>query len=163
MSKKIVLLSLIIILILINWSIYEKEEHLKQGQVVYLELMPRDPRSFMQGDYMALRFILVDKIYQKLSQTTELKASNNTVIVTLDERNRGVFKSLDSKHILDSNEIQLEYRVRNHQVKLSSNAFFFQEGHAKIYEDAKYGEFRVKEKKLLLVKMYDKNLKKLGK
>jgi uncharacterized membrane-anchored protein len=163
MPKKIVLFSLVLILIAINWSIYQKEAHLKYGKVVYLKLIPVDPRSLMQGDYMALRFALADKITQNLSQKTKLKASDGMVIVTLDKQNRGIFKSLDTQKKLAPNEIRLEYRVRNHKVKLASNAFFFQEGHAKIYEKAKYGEFRVKENKLLLANMYDENLKKLGK
>lgn len=163
MPKKIVLFSLVLILILINWSIYEKEAHLKYGKIVYLKLLPIDPRSLMQGDYMALRFALSDAIYKKISKKNMLNASDGSVIVSLDKQNKGVFKSLDNNKILLNNEIRLEYRVRNSQVKLASNAFFFQEGHAKIYGKAKYGEFRVKESKLLLTNMYDINLKRLGK
>ena len=58
MRKKIAIGSLLIILALVNWSIAEKEKHLAEGKVVYLKLAPVDPRSLMQGDYMALRFRL---------------------------------------------------------------------------------------------------------
>lgn len=41
----------IAILALVNASILDKEKLLSEGQVVYLELAPVDPRSLMQGDY----------------------------------------------------------------------------------------------------------------
>ncbi|MFX7329222.1 GDYXXLXY domain-containing protein, partial [Acinetobacter baumannii] len=34
----------------------QKEMLLKEGQLVLLPLAPVDPRSLMQGDYMALRY-----------------------------------------------------------------------------------------------------------
>jgi uncharacterized membrane-anchored protein len=39
--------------------------------------------------------------------------------------------------------VLLRYRVRNGELKFATNAFFFQEGTAKRYEGARYGEFRV--------------------
>lgn len=169
MYKKIALLSLIIVLTLVNWSIYAKEQHLKHGQVVYLELAPIDPRSLMQGDYMALRFTLSNAIYKALprNKTKHLRhnvdASDGEVIVTLDKNNKGTFKALYTHQSLSHNEIRMHYRVRNGKVKLASNAFFFQEGQAKMYVKAKYGEFKVKDGALLLSHMYNSNLKKLGK
>ena len=37
----------------------------------------------------------------------------------------------------------MRYRVRDGRVKFGSNAFFFQEGHARDYAGARYGELRV--------------------
>jgi uncharacterized membrane-anchored protein len=63
---------------------------------------------------------------------------------------------------LADKEILLRYRVRDGAVKFATNAFFFQEGNAKIYQPARYGQFRVDaEGELLLVSLYDKDLKKL--
>ena len=39
-----------------NGSIWQREQLLGSGRVVILELAPVDPRSLMQGDYMALTF-----------------------------------------------------------------------------------------------------------
>ena len=52
----IILLNLVFLLIYFNHSIARKEALLKDGQLVLLELAPVDPRSLMQGDYMALRY-----------------------------------------------------------------------------------------------------------
>ena len=169
MLKKIAPVSLIIILALVNWSISGKEKHLAEGKIVYLDLAPVDPRSLMQGDYMALRFRLADEVYKALPKTEDRKqwrhnvaASDGYVVTILDERNIGTFKSLYNDQALSKDEILMRYRVRNGAVKFATNAYFFQEGHGKYYQPARYGQFRVDDKgELLLVAMHDKDLNKL--
>lgn len=169
MFKKVALISLIIILILVNWSIFGKEKHLANGKIVYLDLAPVDPRSLMQGDYMALRFRLTDQVHKALSkaedrrqQSHDMGTSDGYVVISLDARNIGSFKSLYLDQVLSHNEILMRYRVRSGTIKFATNAYFFQEGHGKYYESARYGQFRVDEKgELLLVAMYDKELSKL--
>lgn len=169
MYRKIALVSLVIILGLVNWSIIGKEKHLAEGKIVYLDLAPVDPRSLMQGDYMALRFRMADEVYQALLNTQEDKrlsrdaaVADDFVVVSLDERNICSFKYVYSNQPLSPNEILLRYRLRGGTVKFATNGFFFQEGHGKYYEPARYGQFRVDNKgELLLTAMYDKDLKKL--
>lgn len=169
MFNKIALFSLMIILILINWSILGKEKHLTEGKVVYLDLAPVDPRSLMQGDYMALRFRLTDKVYKAHSKKEDrtqrrhnLGSSDGYVVISLDERNIGSFKRLYIGQTLSNNEILIRYRIRNGTVKFATNAYYFQEDHGKYYQPAQYGQFRVDDKgELLLVAMYDKELTKL--
>jgi uncharacterized membrane-anchored protein len=64
MRKWGVLAAAVVILAVINVSILQKERHLADGRVVYLELAPVDPRSLMQGDYMTLNFAIQDQIRQ---------------------------------------------------------------------------------------------------
>src|SRR5699024_6845703 len=45
-----------------GWFVYAQERILRHGISFDLELMPADPRSLMQGDYMALRFGLSQSI-----------------------------------------------------------------------------------------------------
>ncbi|MDQ7085180.1 MAG: hypothetical protein Q9M36_09735 [Sulfurovum sp.] len=71
----------------------------------------------MQGDYMALRFSLSDSIKSHLSPKQRKVSVNAQVTVTVDAQHRGVFKSLDSTQQLASNEIRLDYRIRNTQSK----------------------------------------------
>jgi uncharacterized membrane-anchored protein len=169
MRNIIALVSLVIILALVNWSIAGKEKHLAEGKIVYFELAPVDPRSLMQGDYMALRFRLADDVYNALPKTEDryrwrhnVAASDGYVVAALDERNICSFKGLYENQALSEDEILLRYRVRDGAVKFATNAFFFQEGHAEYFQPAKYGQFRVDDKgELLLVTMHDENLKKL--
>ena len=166
MYKKIALIALILILALVNWSIYKKELHLKNGAVVYLKLAPVDPRSLMQGDYMALRYEIAEKIYEQLPKKEGYRrwqhnadAKDGKVVVVLDKKQVGSFVRLYGSKELKENEMLLNYRVRNGAVKFATNAFFFEEGSAKKYEVAKYGEFRVNSNgELLLVAMADENV-----
>ena len=170
MAKKIALVATLLILVIVNWSIFGKERHLAQGRIVYLELAPVDPRSLMQGDYMALRFKLANAVHAALPKAEKhhgwrqaVDAVDGNVVVRLDARQVASFQALDTNQALSEDELRLRYRVRNGQVKFATNAFFFQEGHAHYYTPAKYGQFRVDDQgELLLVAMYDKDLKRLG-
>jgi uncharacterized membrane-anchored protein len=92
MSKVIAVLGLLLVLGLINLAIYQKEQHLSHGEVVRLKLAPVDPRSLMQGDYMALRFELAEQIYDVLPKKTAtntfwqggVEDADGWVIVQLD-------------------------------------------------------------------------------
>ncbi len=68
MNKIIVAVTLLVILAAVNWAIWDKEGHLAEGEVMYLELAPVDPRSLMQGDYMALNFAHSNRIQSTLYQ-----------------------------------------------------------------------------------------------
>lgn len=169
MRNKVAIISGVIVLLLINWSISGKEHHLKEGKPVYLKLAPVDPRSIMQGDYMRLRYVLSDDIYKILPKDgkeswrrNNVKQSNGKVVVTVNEKNIASFVRLYVDKNLAENELLLRYRVRSGKVKFATNAFFFQEGHAKVYQNARYGKFRVDENgELLLTSMHDEELKKL--
>jgi uncharacterized membrane-anchored protein len=169
MYRKIALVSLVVILALVNWSIFSKEKQLAEGKIVYLDLAPVDPRSLMQGDYMALRFQLADEVYEALPKTEDynrwrhdVAATDGYVVVSLDERNIGSFKSIYTDQALSANDVIMRYRVRNGAIKFATNAYFFQEGHGEYYEPARYGQFRVDDKgELLLTAMHDIDLNKL--
>lgn len=169
MRKSIALIATVVVLVLINWSIAGKERHLANGKVVFLELAPVDPRSLMQGDYMMLRFELSNQVYAALPKADEpgrwrpsVEAPDGYVVVTTDERNIGLFARIHDDDPLVENEVLMRYRVRNGVVKFATNAWFFQEGDADVFQPARYGQFRVDNKGgLLLAAMYDENLVKL--
>ena len=169
MNRVAALLSLFIVLGLVNWSIYKKEQQLASGDIVYLELAPVDPRSLMQGDYMALRFGVADQVYNALPKSEESRqwrqnvaATDGKIVVSLNAQRIATYKALYAGQDLQENELLMRYRVRNGTVKFATNAFFFQEGHASLYQDARYGQFRVdKNGELLLAAMHDEQLKKL--
>ena len=51
-----VLVGLAAVLAVANYAIVDKERVIAHGRTVYVALAPVDPRSLMQGDYMALNF-----------------------------------------------------------------------------------------------------------
>lgn len=168
--------ALIGILLLINWSIWAKEQHLINGRIVYLELAPADPRSIMQGDFMRLRFKLANDVYRALSKSTEhrpldhdVEAADGRVVVSIDDRSIATYKHLHQPespqrfHNLSGDELYLRYRVRNGAVQFTTDAYFFQEGQEPLYRSARYGKFRANnDGELLLTALYDESLKRLG-
>ncbi len=169
MARNIAVLTMLVILALVNWSIAGKEKQLAEGRIVYLDLAPVDPRSLMQGDYMALRFSIANQVYQALPKSKDSRnwrhdvdASDGYVVVKLDEQHIASYQRIHQAETLARDELLLRYRVRNGTVKFATNAFFFQEGQGGVYQPARYGQFRVDESgELLLVAMFDKDLKKL--
>lgn len=135
-----------VILALLNWDIAQKERLIENGRGVLLQLAPVDPRSLMQGDYMALRFALGDDIRRAAGDGGDKIGADGKVIVKPDEHNVARFVRLDDgQHPLQPGEIRLRYRIRDRwgAVKIATNAFFFTEGQGATYAPARYGEFRV--------------------
>ena len=48
--------SMALVLAVANLGIWQKERLIRDGQPIYVELAPVDPRSLMQGDFMRLNF-----------------------------------------------------------------------------------------------------------
>ena len=156
MRGAIALGACVISLVLVNFSIAGKERLLRDGKVVYLELAPVDPRSLMQGDYMALRFKLAESVPARDA------ASDGHVVAALDARGIATYRRIHDGKPVEANEVLLRYRLRNSQLKFATNAFFFEEGSGARYEQARYGELRVApDGELLLTGLRGKDLRKL--
>ena len=151
---------------LINFTIWQHEDTLATGETILLELAPVDPRSLMQGDYMALRFAIAEQIQWRLRQTDDQERLTPTTRFATVELDAQHIATLVSEHALSplaNNQRHLQYRERDGYIQFATNAFFFQEGTAEDYEQAVYGLFKVTPKgTLLLAKMLDKDLKPLG-
>ncbi|MGD1984388.1 MAG: GDYXXLXY domain-containing protein, partial [Chromatiaceae bacterium] len=50
------------ILVFVNLQIMQKEDIIENGETLLLRLAPQDPRSLLQGDYMALRYAMTRDI-----------------------------------------------------------------------------------------------------
>ena len=139
--KWLAVLAGVLILAAVNYTVYQREQLLAAGRVVLLELAPVDPRSLMQGDYMALRFAVAGEAFGTgdLGNVT----ADGRLVLQLDDRGVAEFVRFDDGTPLAANEVPLRFRVRAGRPKLATNAFFFQEGTADRYAAARYGEFRV--------------------
>jgi uncharacterized membrane-anchored protein len=153
--KLVILFAGIGVLALVNYSIYQRERLLSNGRIVYLQLAPVDPRSLMQGDYMALRYTLE----REIPWNEDLR--DHLAVVALDDRGIAHFQRLENGHKPD--ELVVRFRVREGRVQIGADAFFFQEGDANYYSNARYGEARVSESgDVILAALCDENLKRLG-
>lgn len=161
--RGIVLATLVFGLAAINTSVWQREALLRDGQSVLLELAPVDPRSLMQGDYMALRFALARSL-QGTPAATDVRGGDGYVVVKRDARNVATFARIyRDGEALAADESRIRYRQRKNDVRIVTNAWFFQEGSGGIYAAARYGELRVGDDgEALLTGMRDKDLHVLG-
>lgn len=150
----------LIALAVVNTTVYRREELLQAGRTVLLEVVPVDPRSLMQGDYMALQFALVRKAF---AESRNIPRQDGRVIVTLDPSLVANFKRVDDGSALATGEIALRYRIRQGHPQFGTNGFFFQEGRGPQYAKAKYGAFRVAvDGEMILTELRDDKLQTLG-
>jgi uncharacterized membrane-anchored protein len=149
----------LLVLATLNVFVLQKEHLRKTGTTMFLELDVRDPRSLLQGDYMALRYA----VPEAFAADTTL-APEGRFVVRLDARGvaaiRRVYRPGER---LGANEHLLRYRRRGGAIRLGPAAFFFQEGHGSYYASARFGEFRVDAGgNALLVGLRDAGLNPLG-
>ncbi|NYT58541.1 GDYXXLXY domain-containing protein [Alcaligenaceae bacterium] len=164
-------LGLAVVLLVINTGIYQREQILRHGQTVVLALAPVDPRSLMQGDYMALRFAAEQDTRHWLAQAPEPLAQaieqqrGGWLVLRADEQGefhvQAVLADLppvneSASAERDADTVLLEFRLRDRGLRIVTDAWFFPEGQAQRYEQARFGEFRVNRKgEGLLVRLLD--------
>jgi uncharacterized membrane-anchored protein len=159
MRNLVLLISLVVILMVVNYSIWQREKLSSTGRPILLELAPVDPRSLMQGDYMALRFKITSEAFP---HDTLKGMKDGSMVLGVDSRNVATFRRFANSPAA-ADEVLLRYRIRNGQPKFASNAFFFQERQGDAYSDAKFGEFRVSSSgEALLVALRNADLQQLG-
>lgn len=132
----------VVILAFVNLQIAGKERIVSEGRTVLLRLAPADPRSLLQGDYMALRYVMASEV-AAVAQGAGI--SDGTIIIETDENDVARFVALDRGQALAADQHRLLFRKRGESVRLASDAFFFEEGESGRYENARYGELRVAE------------------
>ena len=130
--------TLLIALGFVNYAIFQKEELIENGQPVFLRLAPVDPRSLIQGDYMALGYEIATKL-----PSADLPVRGKLVIKRSADGIASFVRIYDGQTALAADEMLLNYYQHDWQVSLGAESFFFQEGEAKRYETARYAELRV--------------------
>ena len=146
-------------LLVANSAIWQKQNLIAQGQPLYLALAPVDPRSLMEGDYMRLRFPSVDAHQVPLLQ--DLGSARPRMVVQLDARGVATVQRLHTQgQALAANERLLELTPKGGDWVVVTDAWFFKEGDAQRWEQARFGEFRVlPDGRALLVGMADASLR----
>ncbi|MCU0439138.1 MAG: GDYXXLXY domain-containing protein [Raineya sp.] len=143
-----------------NYQIFHKEETLKNGDLIFLELAPKDPRSLMQGDYMVLRYKIASMEWDSLSKYENLP-SRGFLVVSVNDKKIGEGKRFQqSTYGLKPNEYALKYFKKEFSFNIGAESYFFQEGKGYALDSARYGGLRVdKQGNSLLIGLYDRNLK----
>ncbi len=157
----IILLNLILLLGFFNYSLVKKEKILSEGKLVLLKLAPVDPRSLMQGDYMALNYEISQIRF--LDYLDDNTPKRGFCVVKLDSNNVASLVRLQQTRTHESNEYIIGYNAGTWgSICIGAESFFFQEGQGSKYESAKYGGVRIDQNgNSVLVGLYDEQRREI--
>jgi uncharacterized membrane-anchored protein len=160
MRAAVIFAGLALPLLAVAGLVVQKEQILRDGKPVLLELAPVDPRSLVQGDYMRLDYAVSARNVEPVDD----RPVDGKMVLRLDEQGVGQFVRFHTPGTpVGPSEHLLRYRIRGGRVRLGAEAFFFQEGQAERYDGAKYGELRLTEDgNSVLVGLRDEERRPLG-
>ena len=151
-------LSVVVLAALIGTGVRDSELLIANGRSVFVELGPRDPRSLIQGDYMRLRFRLPnDGQWVGGRQAQSIKpfvigSVSPDGVATLSRYG-------DATADAGRDEIAMRVWSSSGQPILGTDGFFFAEGEAKRFEQARFGHFKVgRDGRVILVGLADEAL-----
>ena len=148
--------AVLLILAVSALTIWRFEQILASGQTLILELAPVDPRSIMQGDYMALAYAIDRELPDDAGKF-------KYVWFSLSDQGIANLHSLSNDLPQQQGLIGVLLRQRDGIYSVGPNGFFFAEGTAAAYEAARYGQFKVDSNgKALLTALLDEELQLLG-
>lgn len=120
--------------------VVHKEGVIRDGRTVLMELAPNDPRSFLAGDYVALRYAAADQVFTAVDYGDR---RDHLVVLQLDEHGVGRFARLDDAMSVAGNEVRIRARRARHTYVFGADSYFFSEGRGGEWERARYAELKV--------------------
>jgi uncharacterized membrane-anchored protein len=134
-------ITLVAALAVVNLAIVQKEALIAEGRPVFLPLAPVDPRSLMQGDYMALNFSLPGGL--RPVDSASLGSARPQVVARQDAQGVARLTRVHGGEALAADELLIELTPRGGRWTVVSDAWFFREGEGARWAAARFGEFRV--------------------
>jgi len=150
--------NLIFLLAFFNTSIFKKEDLLKNGRLILLELAPVDPRSLIQGDFMSLQYAIAN------DTNADSIPKRGFCVVKLDSM--GIAKKVrmqEKATPIKPKEFLIKYAQTDWRgINIGAESYFFQEGQAEKYDSAKYGGIKVDDKgNSVLIGLFDEERRQL--
>lgn len=164
LKNGLIVLNLLIFLWLFNSSVVKSEQLLKEGDLVFFELAPVDPRSLMQGDFMRLNYAIMNSL------DMEDVYPVGYLVFYLDNNNVAQYRRLEKERSSIGNEERIiKYQLGKRFffssrpfVRIGAESYFFQEGQAERFEAAKYGGLKInKNGESILVGLYDEEFERM--
>jgi uncharacterized membrane-anchored protein len=135
-TKKIILaINLLLVLVFFVLSVLSKEATLANSRQILVQLAPVDPRSLMQGDYMALNYSITGRIWDN---------GGKYIVVKVDDDNVATFVRQQDDKTLNDGELLIRWSTNKRgRISIGADNYFFQEGTGDKYAVAHYGLLRV--------------------
>ncbi len=159
-------LGVLLVLGLTQRDVMQKETVIAQGQRIYIALQPRDPRSIMQGDYMALNFALPSDMDAAGRNSTDMPSplfGKVHAVARLDALGVATLQRIAVKdEMLADDELLVPLKYLKGEWTVVTDAYFFPEGQGRVFNAARFGEFRaLGQGKVLLVGLADEKLRRI--
>lgn len=156
------------------------EWHLAHSGSIYVKLKPVDPRSILQGDYMALNYelylaeqppameLIEDHLPSDAEKAYFYNQSSILSYVQLDAQRRVIQTRFDPQLLNDYPGASAKLVLRNPHNTFeglypAARSFLFAEGLEPCYRNAQFAELKVRENgQPLLVNLVGENLKALN-
>ena len=155
-----ILVAILVTLVVVNGAIWQKQDLISHGRPIFMALLPVDPRSLMQGDFMQLRFASLDAS----TLLADMGGQRVRLAIQLDARGVVTTQRLyTAGQLLAPNEMLLQLSPKNGAWVVVTDAWFFKEGERERFQKAAFGEFRVlPDGRALLVGMADAALQPIA-
>lgn len=156
-NRAMLILGGVLVLAVVNFGIYQKQQILTHGDTFFLALAPADPRSLIQGDYMRLRYQVENELAYQADR------DRGYIVIGIDARGIGQFKGFDHGEPRAPADRLLRFHDQFGQIRIVPDSFMFQEGNADLYQRAKYGVFKsTGPDNAVLIGLADEHLRVLG-
>ena len=134
-KKHILAFALLFVIVTVGVVAFLISKANNNGTEILLKLAPVDPRSLIQGDYMALDYELMWEI--------RYKGDYKFVVVTVDDNRVATFNRLQNDSTQNANELLLRYKRDGNKISLGAEHFFFNADSVEKYQQAEYGLIKV--------------------
>ena len=162
MRSKIMIIFLIFILVVLNLILYDSEQTSTKGETFFLKLESSKTEVLpVYGNSIGLAYEINGNYSQELY--SDMQSGLGQIVILIDESDEGQFVRFYDGKGLSANEVLIRYQKEEEKdyIHLLPRSFFFQEGHAKYYHQAKYGVFKrdLGDNSLNLIALADENKK----
>lgn len=120
--------------------VVHKEHIVSEGRTVLLELAPQDPRSFLQGDYVALGYAASEPLLAAVGWDSP---QDHLAVFRIDEDGVGHYVAVDERAALADDEVRIRAMRRRFGYAFGADSYFFSEGRGGEWERARYAELKV--------------------
>jgi uncharacterized membrane-anchored protein len=147
-----------------GFMIVQKEWLLRNGQTVYLALQPVDPRSLMQGDYMALNYAVMNTLnHDHFDANASRPYPSGQIVIKLDDRKVGTFAGYYKVEPPGPGEHLLKYHHDGWRAVIGAESYFVPEGSGQTYAKAAYAELKLEpDGAPLMVALCDSDLHRIA-
>ncbi|AEA44766.1 GDYXXLXY domain-containing protein [Fluviicola taffensis] len=169
-KRNLIIANMMLVFGVFGWMVFQKEELIKNGEILVLKLQPVDPRSFMMGDYMTLNYAINNDISTNSFDFENINIMGSRpydgplrrkVVVKMQD-SLAVFVRIKNKKPLAKGEFELPCKNTYFNYEIQPNEYLFQEGRSKHFDQAEYAQFRVNKSGDVVIEcLLDKNWKQL--